>query len=272
MTRRLRPGRRRRVREVPRSRRHADHDADSAVRFPIEFGFARIDRHRSACTGVNAQKPLVQAEIVKTDHPVVLRLRRQDLPDQVRPGRSSVLPRRRRRSGQRPGAVRRRRRRGAERPDGRRRRHPRPRVRGGRPERAQRQGPRASCSRTTRSTAGRTTASSTWSSTRSSTGTTGIGASEKVRRASRTTGSRNYGYLADAVTFSVHGRCSVSRARVPVVPMRDLQDPRADLRLGVSLRPDQQNRHRRRGRSVRPRLVRDRDRVDGRGRPAGAKR
>ena len=56
----------------------------SAVRFPIEFGFARIDRHRSACTGVNAQKPLVQAEIVKTDHPVVLRLRRQDLPDQVR--------------------------------------------------------------------------------------------------------------------------------------------------------------------------------------------
>ncbi|HEY7473477.1 MAG TPA: hypothetical protein VH679_00590, partial [Vicinamibacterales bacterium] len=43
--------------------------ADSAVRFPIEFGFARsIDTE--GVTGVNAQKPLVQAEIVRTDHPV----------------------------------------------------------------------------------------------------------------------------------------------------------------------------------------------------------
>ncbi|HYN10169.1 MAG TPA: M14 family zinc carboxypeptidase [Vicinamibacterales bacterium] len=42
--------------------------ADSAVRFPIEFGFARsIDTE--GVTGVNAQKPLVQAEIVRTDHP-----------------------------------------------------------------------------------------------------------------------------------------------------------------------------------------------------------
>jgi hypothetical protein len=40
-----------------------------AVRFPIEFGFARsVDTE--AVTGLNAQKPLVQAEIVKTDHPV----------------------------------------------------------------------------------------------------------------------------------------------------------------------------------------------------------
>jgi len=40
-----------------------------AVRFPIEFGLARsIDTE--APTGVNAQKPLIQAEIVRTDHPV----------------------------------------------------------------------------------------------------------------------------------------------------------------------------------------------------------
>jgi hypothetical protein len=43
--------------------------ADSAVRFPIEFGFARsIDLE--SVQGVNAQKPLVQAEIARTDHPV----------------------------------------------------------------------------------------------------------------------------------------------------------------------------------------------------------
>jgi len=40
-----------------------------AVRFPIEFGLARsIDTETP--TGVNAQKPLIQAEIVRTDHPV----------------------------------------------------------------------------------------------------------------------------------------------------------------------------------------------------------
>jgi len=39
-----------------------------AVRFPIEFGFARsVDTE--PVTGLNAQKPLVQAEITKTDHP-----------------------------------------------------------------------------------------------------------------------------------------------------------------------------------------------------------
>jgi zinc carboxypeptidase len=43
--------------------------ADSAVRFPIDFGFAHsIDTE--GVQGVNAQKPLVQAEIVRTDHPV----------------------------------------------------------------------------------------------------------------------------------------------------------------------------------------------------------
>ena len=41
----------------------------SAVRFPIEFGWARsIDTE--SVQGFNAQKPLVQAEIVKTDSPV----------------------------------------------------------------------------------------------------------------------------------------------------------------------------------------------------------
>jgi hypothetical protein len=40
-----------------------------AVRFPIEFGFARtIDTE--APQGVTAQKPLVQAEIMRTEHPV----------------------------------------------------------------------------------------------------------------------------------------------------------------------------------------------------------
>ena len=43
--------------------------AERSVNFPIEFGFARtIDTE--GVTGVNAQKPLVQAEIVRTDHPV----------------------------------------------------------------------------------------------------------------------------------------------------------------------------------------------------------
>jgi len=43
--------------------------ADSAVRFPIDFGFAHtIDTE--SISGVNAQKPLVQAEVVKTDSPV----------------------------------------------------------------------------------------------------------------------------------------------------------------------------------------------------------
>ena len=41
----------------------------SAVRFPIEFGLARTVDTESV-TGLNAQKPLVQAEIMKTDHPV----------------------------------------------------------------------------------------------------------------------------------------------------------------------------------------------------------
>jgi hypothetical protein len=43
--------------------------AHNASRFPIEFGFARsVDME--SLTGVNAQKPLVYAEIVKTNHPV----------------------------------------------------------------------------------------------------------------------------------------------------------------------------------------------------------
>jgi Zinc carboxypeptidase len=43
--------------------------ADSAIDFPIDFGFAHtIDTEQ--IQGINAQKPLVQAEIVRTDHPV----------------------------------------------------------------------------------------------------------------------------------------------------------------------------------------------------------
>jgi hypothetical protein len=40
-----------------------------SVRYPIEFGLARSIDTESP-TGVNAQKPLIQAEIVRTDHPV----------------------------------------------------------------------------------------------------------------------------------------------------------------------------------------------------------
>jgi len=40
-----------------------------SVRFPIEFGLAHTFDTESP-TGVNAQKPLIQAEIVRTDHPV----------------------------------------------------------------------------------------------------------------------------------------------------------------------------------------------------------
>jgi Zinc carboxypeptidase len=40
-----------------------------AVRYPIEFGLARSVDVESP-TGVNAQKPLIQAEITRTDHPV----------------------------------------------------------------------------------------------------------------------------------------------------------------------------------------------------------
>ena len=40
-----------------------------AVRFPIEFGFARTVDTESP-QGVNAQKPLIQAEIKRRDHPV----------------------------------------------------------------------------------------------------------------------------------------------------------------------------------------------------------
>ena len=111
------------------------------VAVPDRVRLRAVGRHRSRCTGVNAQKPLVQAEIVKHGSPGVLRLREQDLPDEVRPGAAGV-PRRRRRSGNvlarfvggdssvLSGLMV-----GAD-------SDPRSRVRGGHPERAQRQGPR----------------------------------------------------------------------------------------------------------------------------------
>jgi hypothetical protein len=43
--------------------------AEDGIRFPIEFGFAgTVDRE--SVTGLNAQKPLIQAEIVRPDSPV----------------------------------------------------------------------------------------------------------------------------------------------------------------------------------------------------------
>jgi hypothetical protein len=45
--------------------------AHNASRFPVEFGFARsVDIETFPQTALNAQKPLVHAEIVRTDHPV----------------------------------------------------------------------------------------------------------------------------------------------------------------------------------------------------------
>ena len=52
---------------------------DSAVRFPIEFGFARSVDTESV-TGVNAQKPLVQAEIAKTDSSIFYGYANQIIP------------------------------------------------------------------------------------------------------------------------------------------------------------------------------------------------
>ena len=69
-----------------------------AVRYPIEFGFAHGRSTPRIPTGVNAQKPLIKAEIMRTEHPVFYGYDEQDLPDQVRPGLTGV-PRRRRRSG-----------------------------------------------------------------------------------------------------------------------------------------------------------------------------
>ena len=132
------PARRRRDREVPRRRRHADHDASGgAVSDRVRSRAHR--RHRGA-----AERQRAEAADPGGDHahrsPGVLRLRQEDLPDQVRAGLTG-LPRRRRRSGQRARAVRRRRRVGAERPDGRRRQHSRAGVRGGHSAGAQRERP-----------------------------------------------------------------------------------------------------------------------------------
>ena len=88
-----------------------------AVRYPIEFGLARsVDTENPV--GVNAQKPLINAEIMRPEHPVFYGYAKQDLPGEVRPGFAAVQGRRRR-PGERARAVRRRRRVGAERPHGR---------------------------------------------------------------------------------------------------------------------------------------------------------
>ena len=53
--------------------------AHNAIRFPIEFGFARtadIDQ----ITGLNAQRPLVQATISRPEHPVFYGYERTTIP------------------------------------------------------------------------------------------------------------------------------------------------------------------------------------------------
>jgi hypothetical protein len=61
--------------------------AGSAVRFPIEFGFARSVDTESV-QGLNAQKPLVQAEILKRDHPVFYGYERAVIPVKFGQGQS----------------------------------------------------------------------------------------------------------------------------------------------------------------------------------------
>ena len=67
--RRFRPGRRRRVREIPGSRRHADRrrPAPSASRSSSAGPGPSMP---SRLTGVTAQRPIIQAEITRPDHPV----------------------------------------------------------------------------------------------------------------------------------------------------------------------------------------------------------
>jgi hypothetical protein len=61
--------------------------AGGAVRFPIEFGFARSVDTESV-QGLNAQKPLVQAEILKRDHPVFYGYERAVIPVKFGQGQS----------------------------------------------------------------------------------------------------------------------------------------------------------------------------------------
>jgi hypothetical protein len=58
-----------------------------AVRFPIELGFARTVDTESV-QGLNAQKPLVQAEIAKTLHPVFYGYERAIIPVKFGQGQS----------------------------------------------------------------------------------------------------------------------------------------------------------------------------------------
>ena len=67
------------------------------MRYPIEFGLARsVDTETPA--GVNAQKPLIQAEIVRPEHPVFYGYENKIFPIKFGQG-SQVLPRRHRRPG-----------------------------------------------------------------------------------------------------------------------------------------------------------------------------
>ena len=80
--------------------------AGAAVRFPIEFGWARtVDAE--AITGVTAQRPVVQAEIVRPEHPVFYGYAEKTVPIKYVGGVDAA--RRRGRPGEPAGALRRRR-------------------------------------------------------------------------------------------------------------------------------------------------------------------
>ncbi len=116
----------------------------NAVRFPAELGLARtVDASGSTSAQFYAPRPLVQAEILRTDHPVFYGYSEKLDPDQIHPG-AAADERAGCRSGERAGPLCRRRVSGAERADAGRRRNPRTAVRdrrAGRPHRQRARGP-----------------------------------------------------------------------------------------------------------------------------------
>ena len=112
----------------------------NAVRFPTELGFARtVDASGNTSADFYAPRPLVNAEVLKLDHPVVLRLHREDHADQV--SRRAADDCRRPGSGGSARPLRRWRRGCPERLDERRQRDPPASLRGRRAGWLHRQGP-----------------------------------------------------------------------------------------------------------------------------------
>ena len=114
----------------------------TAVRFPTDMGFARtVEAAGATSSNFYAPRPLVNAEVLRLDHPVFYGYTDKTMPIKYIQGQPLISvgePDR----GDRAGALRGRRSGGAERPDARRRRDPRAPGRRRRPRRLHRQGPR----------------------------------------------------------------------------------------------------------------------------------